>query len=188
MASENCEACGGSIGGSRLSCLTCQMQEKFDTIDFCENQGCLSQSVVRDHLLQPHLPSHDLVKFRRVVHIMYLGKAYRDAKDALQRARALFAGAPVTVHQRKHVDDEDSDDSHSDPSSGCNTPNTIRLTCSGCSQEVSQPCWYCVHCSSSYLNVPCENSADCPQIRPSFASHVKQRRFEFQVIALMGMI
>ena len=126
------------------------MHEKFDTIDFCEDPHCLSQRIVRPHLVQPHIPAHDLVKLRRVVHIRDFGKTYRNAKDALERARGLLEG--IVQYRPAPVDDDDDDDDGEDdqpPNSISVTPSA--LTCGGCEKVVSQPCWYCVHCSSWWL-------------------------------------
>ncbi|KAJ7584970.1 hypothetical protein C8J56DRAFT_139201 [Mycena floridula] len=142
---EPCESCGGIIGGARLSCLTCQLVDKFDTIDFCEHPGCLSQRIVRPHLAQPHLPSHDLLKVRRVVHIRQFGKTYRDAKDALQRARSLLASASQTNQPEGNTSDSDED------------MNEVTPACGACKLPVSQPCWFCVHCEkTTFICFACE--------------------------------
>ncbi|KAJ7597218.1 hypothetical protein C8J56DRAFT_1021519 [Mycena floridula] len=140
---EPCESCGGLLGGARLSCLTCQLMEKFDTIDFCEHPECLSKKIVRPHLRQPHLPSHDLFKTRRMVHIRHFGKTYRDAKAALQRARSLLAQLDRDRNSESEVE----------------SPQTAKAQCSGCHEHVSlsPPCWFCVHCSQpTFICYKCE--------------------------------
>jgi hypothetical protein len=120
------------------------MHDKFDTIDFCEGHGEAAM-VVRAHLSQPHLPSHEFVKFRRVVHIRECGKAYKDAKDAVDRARRMLDAEMLAAANgtRKPNVDEDNE------SPGCQTPGY--LTCGGCRQVVSQPCWFCVQCTGMFL-------------------------------------
>ncbi|KAJ7584946.1 hypothetical protein C8J56DRAFT_1053351 [Mycena floridula] len=151
---ELCESCGGIICGARLSCLTCQLVDKFDTIDFCEHPGCLSQWIVCPHLAQPHLPSHDLLKIRRVVHIRQFGKTYRDAKDALQQARSLLAFASQTNQQEGDSSDSDED--------------MNEVTCGACKVLVSQPCWFCVHCEkTTFICLACETNLNKGKIMNS---------------------
>ncbi|KAJ7481705.1 hypothetical protein FB451DRAFT_135256 [Mycena latifolia] len=67
-----CDACTGTIGGCRVTCLTCRLEDTFDTVDFCDTHSCMSAKVV---------PS---------VHMRQFGKMYREAKRALAKARQLF--------------------------------------------------------------------------------------------------
>ncbi|KAJ7291115.1 hypothetical protein C8J57DRAFT_1458070 [Mycena rebaudengoi] len=90
-----CDSCKGPIGGARISCLVCQMKDTFNTVDFCEAPGCLTQRVMRDDMQKAHLPHHDVMKVRRVMHIRQFGKMYRDAKEALKYARTFFATTPA---------------------------------------------------------------------------------------------
>ncbi|KAJ7846349.1 hypothetical protein B0H14DRAFT_934544 [Mycena olivaceomarginata] len=93
----NCDNCRGRIGGARISCLVCQMKDTFNTVDFCSTPDCLTQRVMRDDMQKAHLPHHDLMKVRRVVHTRQFGKTYRDAKEALKYARTLFKPAQSGV-------------------------------------------------------------------------------------------
>ncbi|KAJ7461994.1 hypothetical protein FB451DRAFT_1267439 [Mycena latifolia] len=138
---EHCDACEGPIGGARISCLTCQMKDTFNTIDFCESPGCMLQPVTGDDLERPHVPaSHDLFKVRRVVHVRQFGKTYRDAKEALRKARSFF-------------EEETEDGSEEGPSSP--RPDPI---CAECNKPVAQPCWYCVNCDDpSFLCDGCDS-------------------------------
>ncbi|KAJ7326377.1 hypothetical protein DFH08DRAFT_941029 [Mycena albidolilacea] len=92
-----CDNCRGRIGGARISCLVCQMKDTFNTVDFCSTPGCLTQRVMRDDMQKAHLPHHDLMKVRRVVHTRQFGKTYRDAKEALKHAQTLFKPAQSGV-------------------------------------------------------------------------------------------
>jgi hypothetical protein len=74
-----------------------QMKDTFNTVDFCSTPGCLTQRVMRDDMQKAHLPHHDLMKVRRVVHTRQFGKTYRDAKEALKHARTLFKPAQSGV-------------------------------------------------------------------------------------------
>ncbi|KAJ7115485.1 hypothetical protein C8R44DRAFT_984151 [Mycena epipterygia] len=87
-----CDSCRVRIGGARLICLGCQSKMKgtWSTVDFCELPDCITKCVNVDDLQKPHLPHHDLMKVRQVVHTREFGKIYRNAKEALQRARTLF--------------------------------------------------------------------------------------------------
>ncbi|KAJ6610468.1 hypothetical protein B0H10DRAFT_411247 [Mycena sp. CBHHK59/15] len=108
----NCDSCEGTIGGARISCLVCQMKDTFNTVDFCETPICLTKRVIRDDMQKPHLPHHDLMKVRRVVHTRQFGKTYRDAKAALEQARTFFptstaAGADSDSESEADTEDED---------------------------------------------------------------------------------
>ncbi|KAJ6536683.1 hypothetical protein DFH09DRAFT_1324429 [Mycena vulgaris] len=135
---ETCDACDGPIGGARISCLHCQMKDTFNTIDFCESPGCMLQPVTGDDLERPHVPaSHDLFKVRRVVHVRQFGKTYRDAKEALRKARSFF---------------EEPDDGEEGPPS----PRP-ELVCAECNKPVEQPCWFCVQCDDpSFICDACD--------------------------------
>ncbi|KAJ7849789.1 hypothetical protein B0H14DRAFT_3866764 [Mycena olivaceomarginata] len=138
---ETCDVCDGPIGGARISCLHCQMKDTFNTIDFCaEDPTCMLQPVGGDDLERPHVPaSHDLFKVRRVVHVRQFGKTYRDAKEALRKARSFF--------EDKDPEDEDEQLPSPPPS----------LLCAECKALVAQPCWYCVHCDDpSFICDACD--------------------------------
>ncbi|KAF8178104.1 hypothetical protein K438DRAFT_1978069 [Mycena galopus ATCC 62051] len=87
---DHCDACGTFISGARISCLVCQIKDSLNTVDFCSTPGCIANRVMRKGLQKAHTPHHDLLKLRRVVHTRQLGKTYRDAREALQKARTFF--------------------------------------------------------------------------------------------------
>ncbi|KAJ7216565.1 hypothetical protein GGX14DRAFT_696336 [Mycena pura] len=104
-----CDSCRGIIDGARLTCLVCQMKETFNTVDFHDSPSCkFTKLVLRDDMQKPHLPHHDLMKVRRVVHTRQYGKTYRDAKEALKNARAFFK-TPKRVAADRNASDGDSD-------------------------------------------------------------------------------
>ncbi|KAF7319402.1 VPS13 domain-containing protein [Mycena chlorophos] len=92
-----CDNCRGTIGGARVSCLVCQMKGTFNTVDFDESAECIAASVTRDDMQKPHLPHHDLIKLRRVLHIRDFGKTFHRAKDALAHARDLMKDTATSV-------------------------------------------------------------------------------------------
>ncbi|KAF7324302.1 VPS13 domain-containing protein [Mycena venus] len=109
-----CDNCGGNIGGARISCLICQMKDTFNTVDFCSTPGCIDNRVSREDMVKAHLPHHDLIKVRRVLHTRFFGKCYRDAKEALKQARTFFkspASATAVAEQdsESEVDTEDEE-------------------------------------------------------------------------------
>ncbi|KAJ7093941.1 hypothetical protein B0H15DRAFT_147115 [Mycena belliarum] len=135
-----CDACTGTIGGCRVTCLTCRLEDTFDTVDFCDNSSCTSMKVVPSGMTRPHLPTHDILKLRRVVHLRQSGKMYREAKRALARARQLF---PPTEAE----EDNCSPEKLAAP----------RPKCAACHVPVTQPCWYCVNCDQpSFICIACE--------------------------------
>ncbi|KAF7332467.1 hypothetical protein MKEN_00128800 [Mycena kentingensis (nom. inval.)] len=133
-----CDACKGHIGGTRVTCLTCRLEGTFDTVDFCDTLYCTSAKVVPTGLTKPHLPTHDILKVRRVVHIRNFGRTYRDAHAALKRCREFFPDP----------NDEDLPKRTKAP------PAPV---CRVCRRNVSQPCWFCVQCEEpSFICTACE--------------------------------
>ncbi|KAJ7115777.1 hypothetical protein C8R44DRAFT_213727 [Mycena epipterygia] len=134
-----CDACTGTIGGCRVTCLTCRLEDTFDSADFCDNPSCTSVKVVPTGMTRPHLPTHDLLKLRRVVHLRQFGKTYREAKRALAKARQLFPPP----------EDEEN------AGSALETPAP---RCAACDVPVTQLCWFCVQCEDpSFICNACES-------------------------------
>ncbi|KAJ7115468.1 hypothetical protein C8R44DRAFT_928540 [Mycena epipterygia] len=103
---EYCRSCEARIGGARITCLECQMKK---TVDFCELPDCITSRVNRDDMQKPHLPHHDLMKVRRVVHTGEFDKIYRNAKEALQHARTFFKSSADGVASVKRADDSENE-------------------------------------------------------------------------------
>ncbi|KAF7361998.1 hypothetical protein MVEN_00545000 [Mycena venus] len=140
-----CDCCTGVIGGARISCLSCRLEGSLDTVDFCNNQSCMSNKVIPTGLTRPHLPTHDILKLRRVVHLRQFGKMYREAKRALAKARLLFS-TPET----------DADASASEIHLALET--SAGPKCAACEDPVTQPCWFCVQCEEpSFICNSCES-------------------------------
>nr|GAT60452.1 predicted protein [Mycena chlorophos] len=141
-----CDCCTGVIGGARITCLTCRLEHSFDTVDFCDTQACMTAKVVPSGMTRTHLPTHDLLKLRRVVHIRQFGKTYREAKEALVRARKLFPFAEDAL-----------EDGHGsmDRRQSIMPPPPPR--CAACREICEQPCWFCVQCEEpSFICTACE--------------------------------
>jgi hypothetical protein len=88
------------------------MKDTFNTVDFCSTPDCIAHRVMRDDMQKAHLPHHDLMKVRRVLHTRLFGKTYRDAKKALKLARTFFkpgamAGAEQNSEARADTEGED---------------------------------------------------------------------------------
>ncbi|KAJ7507291.1 hypothetical protein B0H11DRAFT_197898 [Mycena galericulata] len=164
--SANCDNCGGSIGGARITCL----------VDFCEtNPECIGSRVMRDDMKKAHQPHHDLMKVRRVLHTRLFGKIYRDAKEALKYARTLIPSATggegsgseskegetheeaghaplsAAIKRLSRIPALSVSIPQARPKSMMATPAPTRSgqSCSNCSKQVSMPCWYCVQCAGS---------------------------------------
>lgn len=160
----SCDKCGGEIGGARISCLTCQVKKPFSTVDFCAEPGCISVRVFNDELFRPHQPTHDLVKLRRVVHLRQFGKTYRDAKEALKHARTFFASdepkelvSPKSLVSSKSLMSSKAlmsavggSDSGFEDALDADLDTRAGPRCANCNNAVTQPCWYCVQCESTY--------------------------------------
>jgi len=136
-----CDCCTGVIGGARVTCLTCRLEDTFDTVDFCDTPSCTSTKVVPTGMTRPHLPAHDILKLRRVVHVRQFGKTYREAKRALAKARQLFPPPSET----------DAD---------VENPETPAPKCAVCNDPVTQPCWFCVQCDEpSFICNSCDSDS-----------------------------
>ncbi|KAJ6561494.1 hypothetical protein DFH09DRAFT_1160085 [Mycena vulgaris] len=138
----HCDACKGHIGGTRVTCLTCRLEGTFDTVDFHDNLSCLSSKVIPTGLTRHHLPTHDILKVRRVVHIRQFGTTYRQAQQALKRAREFFP---------------DPEDDAEVPKTTAQKPTLEAPRCAVCRRLATQPCWFCVQCEEpSFICMACE--------------------------------
>ncbi|KAJ6593779.1 hypothetical protein B0H19DRAFT_34811 [Mycena capillaripes] len=150
-----CDCCTGVIGGARVTCLTCRLEDTFDTVDFCDTHSCTSVRVVPTGMTRPHLPTHDILKLRRVVHIRQFGKTYREAKRALAKARQLFPPPPET-------DADAASEIHL-------ASETTAPKCAVCEVPVTQPCWFCVQCEEpSFICNSCDSD---PKKKIAFGYH-----------------
>lgn len=128
-------------------CLDCGIQT---TVDLCSRVDCLEATIGpgrRDDLVLPHLPSHRVVKVRRVIHRhREFGKMYRDAQFALIRLEEALADADDLVKSRAL---HEGDSQH--PRVRMRTLPFYRdLSCVGCKKQVSRPCWYCIECDGQF--------------------------------------
>ncbi|KAJ6570836.1 hypothetical protein DFH09DRAFT_1462750 [Mycena vulgaris] len=118
----SCDNCGGNVGGARVICLVCQITGVFfNTVDFCETNTCFANRMMRSDMKKPHLPHHDLMKVRRVIHWREFGRTYSNAKEALEHARKFFQ-SPSDATASKETDceskaDTDDEEGHAPPSS-----------------------------------------------------------------------
>ncbi|KAJ6618743.1 hypothetical protein B0H10DRAFT_1794829 [Mycena sp. CBHHK59/15] len=147
-----CDVCTGTIGGCRVTCLTCRLEDTFDTVDFCDTPSCSTVKVaVSDHHVlsqRAHLPTHDVMKLRRVVHLRQFGKTYREAKRALAKARQFFPSVE---------DDADANAIEKYHESRAPIPRDSSPKCAACDIPVTQPCWFCVQCEEpSFICISCD--------------------------------
>ncbi|KAI0762326.1 hypothetical protein C8Q74DRAFT_143012 [Fomes fomentarius] len=150
-----CAHCRSSISGARYICLDCHAPQH--TLDLCENPECVAAAVGpdrRDDLTSPHLPSHRLLKVRKVIHRhREFGGTYRAAHDALIRAEEALADANAVQTW------ESPDDLQRGPGHGTQHIAARELSCIACRGEVSRPCWYCIECEDdTFLCSACEAS------------------------------
>ncbi|KAL6299183.1 hypothetical protein BKA93DRAFT_612607 [Sparassis latifolia] len=88
-----CDNCIGVIHGTPTICIDCRTDRADRTVDICQDERCLSAEVRRSDLASPHLPSHAVYKVRRTVHYREVGQLDKEARGALQNARAAFMDA-----------------------------------------------------------------------------------------------
>ncbi|EED80010.1 predicted protein [Postia placenta Mad-698-R] len=138
-----CDSCGGIISGARVVCLDCDTHEKsFSTIDLCEDQRCMAAQVGLDRrsdLPTPHLPSHNVLKTRTMIHLRDFGKVERQALAALQRATASSA----EVEEQKH---ELITHRLAGDRGQTRNINSGEQVCTACKGALIRPCWYCIEC------------------------------------------
>ncbi|RPD56321.1 hypothetical protein L226DRAFT_469232 [Lentinus tigrinus ALCF2SS1-7] len=153
-----CDACGDSIRGGRVMCLSCGT--KF-TIDLCDKPECCDKEIgtdVRDDLTSPHLPTHDLFKVRTAIHpFREFGQAHRAALMALKMARRTLSDAwDVRTAERSTPQKADDDTA----AAGKKPENVPRVpTCSRCGDKIGTPCWYCIECKdddATFICVACD--------------------------------
>ncbi|KAF7292837.1 VPS13 domain-containing protein [Mycena indigotica] len=155
----HCDNCGGIIGGARLSCLVCQMKDTWNTVDFDDSPSCIAARVNRDDMQKPHLPHHDLIKLRRVLHARDFGKSFRNAKAALETARGIFKAAGFQT---------------TDNSEPVSTPNGQGPKCANCAKRLTMPCWFCVQCTEeTFICWECDGKGE------SHISSLRERGHDF---------
>ncbi|KAF8512136.1 hypothetical protein JB92DRAFT_3173674 [Gautieria morchelliformis] len=140
-----CAKCHGTIGGTRIICLICQPNKAWDTLDLCEDSECVGASIEQDSLPAPHLPTHDVIKVRRFVHIGHFGKLEREAVQALERVRLLLGTGDSASDLEKAYDNDY-------PSQGTQAlPDRTSMKlgsshhCTFCNIKITLPCWYYIH-------------------------------------------
>ncbi|KAF8581694.1 hypothetical protein K439DRAFT_202072 [Ramaria rubella] len=155
---EDCDNCHGTIGGARIICLVCQGTESWHPVDLCETPECVSALVDRKDLARPHLPTHDVFKVRRVAHIRQFGKLYREAKVALQKARAIFQRTPPPLPLPRQGSTGNNAAKVADVvKQRASTVAKPLPKCAICKATAAQPCWYCVHCEGDmFICINCD--------------------------------
>ncbi|CDO75523.1 hypothetical protein BN946_scf184871.g4 [Trametes cinnabarina] len=153
-----CDVCREYIYGARLMCRTCGTRW---TLDFCDKPECREAVVtneIRDDITEPHQPTHDFVKVRRVINqYRDIGKILRAADAGLEHARELLdrvvsAQKPDAVHEdppadrnkiiarpREEAANAADSDSHEHD-------EAVIPTCVSCASTISYPCWFCIDC------------------------------------------
>ncbi|KAI0960928.1 hypothetical protein AcV7_000168 [Taiwanofungus camphoratus] len=103
-----CDYCGGSIGGGRIICLDCPTPQAqfWRPTTFCDDERCVAQAVTvtkaygeKSHL---HLPTHDLMKVRTVLHRKDIPQLTTRAKWTLERCRTIIEPS----HDASNLSDE----------------------------------------------------------------------------------
>jgi len=147
----SCDQCHGTIGGVRIVCMDCDVD---DTVDLCDDPRCSwSNAEGRSDLTKPHVPSHSVFKLRAVLHRREFGRMDADARDALKKATGIIehlskakesiSGTIADTLDRPllGVSPDLEDNSSTDIESG-------PPVCIGCQNAVTYPCWYCITCSA----------------------------------------
>ncbi|KAH9855711.1 hypothetical protein C2E23DRAFT_723446 [Lenzites betulinus] len=161
----SCANCRTDVYGARTMCLDCGIRT---TVDLCSKSDCQEATIGpdrRDDLVAPHLPSHRVLKVRRVIHRhREFGNIYRAAQAALIRADEALADADDIASPQSPP--------HYGHSRGLSQIAKIKaeqfvereLSCAGCHTRVSRPCWYCIECDDE-----CFVCTLCESTRSSFS-------------------
>ena len=185
-----CDNCGDHIYGTRVVCMECGTSFTFD---FCDKPTCATavvKSGTRDDAVNPHLPTHDMLKIRtNILHHREIGKVLRNAKEGLKRAKTLLeragkAGNASEIDGEEHQ--ESACESPTSPSRSCSpssslspspspspgSPSPVRqrvvhrdssgaMDSSDSESEGDAPVLSCVSCATSIAH-PCWYCIDCP--------------------------
>ncbi|KAF8529737.1 hypothetical protein BU17DRAFT_36437, partial [Hysterangium stoloniferum] len=149
----NCDHCGVTITGSRIMCLTCQTKDTWNTVDLCDEPQCVAAEVNRADLTTVHRPTHDLVKLRRVVHVRQHGQLERNSRAALEKARNILRSGDT--NQGGNIGQGEEENQGGNIRKG--GAKAEKATCTLCTKEVSQPCWFCAQCEKpTFLCYDCD--------------------------------
>lgn len=129
-----------------------------DTVDFCDSPTCMFKRIDnRDDVAEPHLPTHDMIKVRRRVHQRQMGITDRDAKTALKKSRAIFKELQSSANNDPEVDAltsiADGQQVFAAQATLDIVPEEHGVICTACKKNLTQPCWFCVHCSGECKSV-----------------------------------
>ena len=119
-----CDVCGSTLGGARVLCMDCHSD---NTVDLCSEPECLDSTAPmkdRKDLTVPHNPNHSVLKVHRMLFSRDTGRAEKNAKEALEVARETLSDLKAQKEPMPQ--------------------------CTHCKETVSQPCWYCVDCTSKF--------------------------------------
>jgi len=155
-----CANCKGAIGGARIICLVCRPSYSW-SVDLCENASCTEAQVEASDLAKPHLPTHDVIKVRRVVHIRQLGGLERAAKQALRRARDAFKDDLIPATTSEGYDSDDGSPVVEMTEALKSPIDEDRKVCIFCRTgvDLNQPWWYCVNCQDpTFICGQCDSS------------------------------
>ena len=155
----HCAYCRAGISGARVICLDCHALR--DTLDLCEKADCLAAVIGPDRrvdLPTPHLPSHRLLKVRKVIHRhREFGGTYRAAHDALLRAEEALSDASAAEGEQGL--NESVEGTHY-PETRAERIVGRELSCIGCRARVSSPCWYCIECEGTSPSYPIPSTSE----------------------------
>ena len=95
-----CNSCNSQIGGARVVCLGClSLDSEARTVNFCDDQACWGSSLVCDQ----HLPTHDILKVRTVLHLRDIPNISELAENALSVARECFTTSTSSVEEASDI-------------------------------------------------------------------------------------
>ena len=139
-----CDACRHPLGGGRVVCLDCPETSYSATIDLCADPRCYLAEAIRDDLVKPHLPSHDILKARSDIQWHEITKLKETGRDVLRQWRLK----PSLLDEATGVDDNGKTGLSSPFREDSLTEQSSR--CFACREVLSQPYWYCTQCAGEF--------------------------------------
>lgn len=119
------------------------------SIDLCTAHDCVTATLERTFLAQPHLPSHSVLKLRRfILDARQFVEVERAAKDALARAKVVFQQEALAESTESSCDDSFQ---AIDAAERENMQAAADLKCAVCHRALTRPCWYCVQCEGPFI-------------------------------------
>lgn len=167
LISADCSGCkSDELLGARITCLVCYGKTKWDSVDFCQGEGCDSATVDSGNIDNPHFPNHDLLKVRTIIFNRNFTQRRRQANDALKRARTIIRGFDANAKgiSKSTFGEEAAEQRElslelSPPGLSVQPRLSVKAQsapeCGVCKESVRRPFWFCAECEGEFFECRC---------------------------------